>query len=152
MKRCTTAILVAALSCACTSQPVHISTKALDCQITQSPERYIIVAVDNDQAAFMARAGSTPRGYDAIRTYGPTSSAIRTLHSLETDYELLEVNAWPIEPLHLHCAVLQIPAGADRESLLATLMHDPRVRLAQPLQDFSTQSQPYNDPYKGTSR
>jgi subtilisin family serine protease len=147
MKRGATAILIAALTCACSNQPVRIGSRALAHQTTLAAERYIIAAVDNDQGALMARAGSTPRGYDAIRTYGPTSGAIRTLHSLETDYGLLEVNAWPIEPLHLHCAVLQLPAGADRESVLATLSHDPRVKLAQALQDFSTRSQPYNDPY-----
>lgn len=147
MRRYVTAVCVALLACACSNQPVRITSKAFDNQMTQSPERYIIAAVDNDQTALVARAGSTPRGYDAIRTYGPTSGAIRTLRSLESEYGLHEVIAWPIEPLHLHCAVLQIPVGADRESLLATLLHDPRIRLAEPLQAFSTRTQGYNDPY-----
>jgi subtilisin family serine protease len=147
MRRYATAAFIAVLACACSNQPVRIASKALENQATQSPERYIIAAVDNDQAAFVARAGSTPRGYDAIQTYGPTSAAIKTLRSIETEYGLHEVNAWPIEPLHLHCAVLQIPDGADRGTLLATLLLDPRVKLAEPLQAFSTRSQEYNDPY-----
>jgi hypothetical protein len=48
------------------------------------------------------------------------------MHSLEHEYGLLEVSAWPIEPLNMHWAVLQIPAGTDRESLLAKLSRDPR--------------------------
>jgi subtilisin family serine protease len=68
------------------------------------------------------------------------------MRSLERDYGLREVNEWPIKPLHMDCAVLKIPDGADRDSLLAAMSADPRVKLAQPLQTFTTRSS-YNDPY-----
>ncbi len=69
------------------------------------------------------------------------------LRSLENDYGLREVSAWPIQPLHMHCAVLEVPAGTDRRTVLDALSHDQRIRLAQPLQDFSTRTEDYNDPY-----
>lgn len=90
-------------------------------QIFQAPERYIIVAVDIDPAAFSA-----------------TSRAREVMRSLEGEYELREVSAWPIEPLHMHCVVLQIPEGVDRLSVLTKLSHDSRIRLVQPLQTFAT--------------
>jgi hypothetical protein len=121
-------IIIAALTCACGNRSVRIESSALASQSSQSTDRLIIAAVDNDPAVFMARAGSTPRGYDAIAQYGPTSSAIKTLRSLEADYGLREVSAWPIEPLHMHCAVLELAVGVDRPSLLATLSGDPRTR------------------------
>jgi subtilisin family serine protease len=62
------------------------------------------------------------------------------------------VNAWPIEPLHIHCAVLEIPSGADRNSLLAALSKDRRIELTQPLQTFATRTEGYNDPYFGLQR
>jgi hypothetical protein len=60
------------------------------------------------------------------------------MRAIEQDYGLHESSAWPIEPLHMHCAVLQIPEGADRESVLVRLSRDPRIKLAQPLQTFAT--------------
>jgi hypothetical protein len=50
------------------------------------------------------------------------------------------VSAWPIEPLNMHCVVLEIPAGADRMILLTKLSRDPRISLAQPLQTFATRT------------
>ena len=116
-------------------------------QVSRSPEHFIIAAVDNEPASFAARAGSTPRGYDSIATYGPSPAARQMMRALEIDYGLREVNAWPIEPLHMHCAVLEIPEGTDRDTVLATLAHDQRIKLAQPLQSFATRTDDYNDPY-----
>jgi subtilisin family serine protease len=140
------AILVVALLCGCGNAPVRIESKALGGVPDQASERLIIAAVDNDPAAFVASAGSTPRGYDNIVPYGATTAARSRMHSLEKDYGLREVNEWPIKPLHMDCAVFKIPDGADRASLLAALSADPRVKLAQPLQTFSTRTA-YNDPY-----
>jgi len=47
----------------------------------------------------------------------------------------------------MYCAVLEIPPGADRTALLAALVQDQRVILAQPLQMFATRTLAYNDPY-----
>jgi subtilisin family serine protease len=132
---------------ACSNAPVRIEPHALTDQISMSPEHFIIAAVDNDTAVFVAHAGSTPRGYDGITTYGPSTSARQMLRSLENDYGLREVSAWPIDPLHMHCAVLEVPPGMDRQTLLAALAHDRRIKLAQPLQSFATRTADYNDPY-----
>src|ERR1700692_4907104 len=71
------------------------------------------------------------------------------MRALENEYGLREVSAWPIDPLHMHCAVLEIPDGTDRNTLLAALAHDRRIKLAEPLQSFATRTEPYNDPYVG---
>ena len=145
-------LIVSCIVCACANSPVRIESRVLGDQAAHSPEHYIIAAVDSEPVAFLARAGSTPRSYDAIAPYGPTSAAVRVLRSLENDYGLREVNAWPIAPLHMHCAVLEIPEGADRTALLAVLSRDQRIKLAQPLQTFATRTQHYNDPYVGLQR
>jgi subtilisin family serine protease len=139
--------LTLCLLSACSTAPPRIESHALGTARGQSSERYIIAAVDNDPTAFLASAGSTPRGYDSIAAYGPTSRAQALMRSLEKDYRLREVSDWPIEPLHMHCAVLEIPDGVDRAALLATISADPRIKLAQPLQTFATRSSDYNDPY-----
>jgi len=145
-------LLLVLLVCACSNTPVRIQSRALADQMSRSPEHFIIAAVDNEPAAFVARAGSTPRGYDAIGAYGPTPAARQMMRALENDYGLREVSAWPIEPLHMHCAVLEVPEGTDRPTLLAALSHDQRIKLAQPLQSFATRTENYNDPYVGLQR
>jgi|HubBroStandDraft_1064217.scaffolds.fasta_scaffold00041_41 hypothetical protein len=137
---------------ACGNTPVRIESRALADQVSQSPDHFIIAAVDNLPTAVVAHAGSTPRGYDAIQNYGPTPAAREVLRALEKEYGLKEVSAWPIEPLHMHCAVLEVPEGADRPALLAALSQDRRIRLAQPLQSFATRTGTYNDPYLALQR
>src|SRR5580704_8802578 len=141
-----------ALASACSSAPVRIDSRALGNQVSLSSDRFIIVAVDNVPAAYVAHAGGTPRGYDAVANYGASAPAREALHAVEREYGLREVNAWPIGPLQIHCAVLEIPSGADRGELLAVLSKDRRVKLTQPLQTFATRTQDYNDPYVGLQR
>jgi subtilisin family serine protease len=145
-------VLFVLLASGCGNTPVRIESRAPANQISGSPQHFIIAAVDNDPGAFVARAGGTPHGYDAVAGYGPSVSARQKMRSVEHDYGLREVNAWPIKPLHMHCAVLEIPEGADRDILLAALAQDGRVKLAQPLQSFATRTEKYNDPYVGLQR
>jgi Subtilase family len=145
-------VFLALVASACSNTPVRIESRALADQTSRSPERFIIAAVDNDPNAFVARAGSTPRGYDNIAIYGPSSAARKTMRALENDYGLREVSAWPIDPLHMHCAVLEIPEGTDRPTLLAAMALDRRIKLAEPLQSFATRTDAYNDPYVGLQR
>lgn len=152
MRRWAPALLLVASLCACSNSPVRIEPRALGNQVSESPDRFIIAAIDNDPVAFAARAGSTPRGYDTITVYAATARARKVMRAIEDEYGLREVSAWPIEPLHMHCVVLKIPDGADRVSLLAKLSSDPRIRLAQPLQTFATRTEDYNDPYVGLQR
>jgi hypothetical protein len=149
------AILLGALiavASGCSSAPVRIDSRALGNPESVSSDRLIIVAVDNVPAAYVAHAGGTPRGYDAVADYGATAQARGAMHAVEREYGLREVNAWPIGPLQIHCAVLEIPAGADRTQLLAALSKDRRVKLTQPLQTFATRTEDYNDPYVGLQR
>jgi Subtilase family len=152
MIRWSVPIVVMILAGACSSAPVRIDSRALGNQVSQSADRFIIVAVENTPGAYVAHAGSTPRGYDAVADYGPTSRARQTMHAVEQEYGLREVNAWPIEPLHIHCAVLEIPSGADRRTVLEALSKDRRIKLTQPLQTFATRTTGYNDPYIGLQR
>lgn len=124
--------------------------------------RYIVVAVDNPQHALPARAGTSLPAYVGGARYGVGGQAAATLADLAQAHRLTPVSAWPISALGWHCAVLAMPdAAGPREALVGTLAQDPRVRLVQPLQDFTvladsaTPAGPapapapaaYNDPY-----
>lgn len=151
MKRSALLALFAACLAACSGLPVRIESRALAEQVTRSPDRYIVAAVDNAPIAFIAHAGGSPRGYDSVNDYGPSAHARQTLRAVESEYGLREVNSWPIESLGMHCAVLELPVGADRASVLSRLQQDKRLRLTQPLQTFATRTG-YNDPYVGLQR
>jgi hypothetical protein len=146
------AALVFAGLCACSGTRVAMEARAEAGRLTDDPDRYIVAGVDNDDGLDAGHAGSSPRGYDGLAAYGPTPQAQRLLQGLEREYGMREITAWPIAPLHMHCAVLEIPAGADRVAVLAALTQDRRVRIAQPLQTFATQTSVYDDPYVGLQR
>jgi len=146
------AALVIAGLCACSGTRVATEARVEAGKLTDVPDRYIVAGVDNDESSDAGRAGSSPRGYDGLAAYGPTPQAQRLLQGLEREYGMREITAWPIAPLHMHCAVLEIPAGADRVAVLAALTQDRRVRIAQPLQTFATQTSVYDDPYVGLQR
>jgi Subtilase family len=145
-------VLATAVVCACSAPPLRPDSRAFASHLSQSQERYIVAAVDNEHAALAGHAGSSPRGYDGVTAYGPSAHAVQLMKSLEAAYGLKEVSAWPIEPLHMHCAVLELPPGADRAAVLDALSRDRRVRLVEPLQLFATRTQVYNDPYVGLQR
>lgn len=130
----------------------HIESRAAARTFDDAPERYIVAAVDNESPMPGAHAGTTPKGYDGLTAYGPSSHALRTLQALEAEYGLREVAAWPIAPLRVHCAVLEMATTANRETVLAALSNDRRIRIAQPLQTFVTQTETYDDPYVGLQR
>jgi Subtilase family len=152
MTRAPLYLFLCTLVCACSPAALRIESRAATGPMLQSPEHYIIAAVENERTGVLGHAGSSPRGYDGIATYGPSPQALQIMKAVENDYGLREVTAWPIQPLHMHCAILELAPSADRATVLAALSADARVRLAQPLQEFATRSVVYNDPYVGLQR
>lgn len=121
------------------------------CQVTQQAGQVaddahmIVVAVQNAPAAPL-RTGSTRRTY-APTAYAVSARAQDNLLGLARDYGLQPISQWPIELLEMHCALFALPAEVSRDAVLARLQTDARVRLAQPLQTFATQSSARTDPY-----
>jgi subtilisin family serine protease len=89
------------------------------------------------------------RGYDSATAYTVSGRARSLADGLAADYGLLEVTGWPIATLRVHCILYRVPADRSRATLLGQLAADPRVKLAQPLQTFTTSTTGYNDPYVG---
>jgi subtilisin family serine protease len=148
MRTALSCLLAATLS-ACSSLPPRGDMATLPAEVRNSPERYIIAAVDDSEAPAPPPAGGTPRGYSGISAYGPSWHARAAMRVVAHTYGLQQVGAWPIAPLRLHCAVFKLPEGADRNAVLAVLARDAQVKLAQPLQSFATRTAAYNDPYVG---
>src|SRR5262245_5287784 len=117
---------------------------AASCASTRSlppGERLVLVTVAESGASRMPARGYHQPGYQISET------ATTTLADLERDYALTRIDGWPIEPLDVYCAVMQVRTRAQVDDTLARIAHDPRVRLAQPMQTFAVHGASYNDPY-----
>ncbi|KZC20816.1 MULTISPECIES: S8 family serine peptidase [Rhodanobacter] len=121
--------------------------------------RDIVLAVANPLAPPATHAGSSVLGYVPSANYGVGQRAASTLAVLKRTYGWQEVTGWPVKALDLYCIVLTPAPGMPRAALLKALAADARVRLAQPLQDYSVYADPprqgahhYNDPYADLQR
>jgi subtilisin family serine protease len=109
---------------------------------------FVVVTFANEPYRPASRAGTTGRLY-AGGSYGLAQGAHSNAQKVAAAYSLREVASWPIKLLGVHCVVYEIPDARTVAEVLATLTKDPRVTLAQPLQEFHTlTSAPdkYNDP------
>src|SRR4030081_3474087 len=112
--------------------------------------QFVVVTFANDPYRPPARAGSTGRRY-AGGSYGLAQGARSNARRVAATYALTQVASWPIKELGVHCVVYEIPDSRSITEVLATLTRDPRITLAQPLQEFHTltsETAPgtYNDP------
>jgi subtilisin family serine protease len=112
--------------------------------------QFVVVTFANDPYRPPARAGSTGRRYTG-GSYGLAQGARSNAQRVAATYSLRQVASWPIKELGVHCVVYEIPDARSITEVLATLTRDPRITLAQPLQEFHTltsETAPgtYNDP------
>ncbi|HLQ12692.1 MAG TPA: S8 family serine peptidase [Steroidobacteraceae bacterium] len=98
--------------------------------------RFILIAVPNDVAPVRLHMGSTSFEYGAQQAYGVSDGARRAMRSIASRYHLQFAQSWPIDLLHLHCAIFALPDGTTREELLVQLQKDKRVALAEALHDY----------------
>jgi len=113
---------------------------------------FVVVTFANDPFRPSSAAGSTGRRY-AGGTYGVAQRAHNNAQRVADTYSLKQVASWPIKQLSVHCVVYEIPDDRPVAEVLAALSKDPKITLAQPLQQFHTLtgalSTAYNDPLYG---
>lgn len=165
--KCAVLILLAAaaLSACASSRPMaspdnhaNLSHTSVTSVSSMDSQRDIVLAVANPLESPSTNAGSSLLGYPASRYYGAGQRATSTLAALKKNYGLREVAGWPIKALDLYCVVFEPPPGVTQDALLKALAKDDRVRLAQPLHDYSVYAErsqdarQYNDPYVSLQR
>lgn len=137
------------------ASPRHASTADVS---SMDSRRDIVLAVANPLDSPSTNAGSSVLGYAVSPYYGAGQRAASALAALKKSYGLRELTGWPINALDLYCVVFEPPPGMTRDALLKALAKDDRVRLAQPLHDFSVYAEisrhprRYNDPYVNLQR
>lgn len=116
-----------------------------------SGRHFVVVTFANDPFRPTSRAGTTGRRYTG-GTYGVAQGAHNNAQRIAKIYSLKQVDSWPIKQLGVHCVVYEIPDDRSVAEVLAALTKDPKITLAQPLQEFHTLTSPppaYNDPLYG---
>jgi subtilisin family serine protease len=113
----------------------------------------IVVAFANQPQQAPGPAGTSARRY-AGGGYRVAQDAQLEARRVAARYALRQVASWPIRALALHCVVYEIEGSRTAPEVLAALAHEPRVVLAEPLNEFHTlaaagtgpPAAPYNDP------
>lgn len=118
---------------------------------------FVVVTFSNEPYRPASRAGTTGRRYSGD-SYGVAQNAHDKARRIAAIYSLRQVAGWPIKELGVHCVVYEILDSRPVSAVLAALAKDPRITLAQPLQEFHTLTErtpgesgtaPYNDPLYG---
>ena len=138
------------LTAGCALQQAAVRAPELPAQARADPERFVVITVRNEPQPAVATPGSTPRGYAAAGVYGVSARARTLTHSIERDYSLREVSAWPIESLRVNCIVARVPDLTARATLISLLARDSRVESVQPLNEFSSETESGADTGSGT--
>jgi subtilisin family serine protease len=133
-----------------TSGPATADTAA---STFDTGHHFVVVTFANAPYRPAAPAGTTGRRYTG-GSYGLAQGAHNNARRVAAAYSLRQVASWPIKELGVHCVVYEILDSRSVAEVLATLTKDPRVTLAQPLQEFHTltsETAPgtYNDPLYG---
>jgi subtilisin family serine protease len=144
--------------CAASNAAPATTADAPSAAAAMDSRRDIVLAVDNPVDPPPMRAGSNLLAYAPASNYGKGERAAAQLEAVKQRYGLREIGSWPIKALNLYCAVLTPPPGTTRQGLLAELAKDSRIKLAQPLNEFSVYSSAnigavhYDDPYVDLQR
>lgn len=112
--------------------------------------RDILVTFENAGASATGSNFSAP--YRNRKRYSISASARTNASAVAAEYQLTEVDHWPIRSLSVYCYVYRVPAGQNREDIVQKLRDDDRIESAQTLQQFETgtsDSPKYNDKYVG---
>ena len=123
----------------CALQQNALRAPELPAQARLDPGRFVVITVRNEPEPAVTTPGSTPRGYATASVYGVSARSRAITRSLERDYRLREISAWPIESLRVNCIVMRLPALTPRSGLIARLGRDSRVESVQPLNQFTTE-------------
>src|SRR6185312_2367975 len=101
----------------------------------------VVVTFANTPRQSPGPAGSTGRRYSGDG-YLLAQSAHAEAKRVASKYSLREVANWPIRSLAIHCVIYEIPDDRSVAMVLAELSKDSTVRLAEPLSEFHTLTDP----------
>ncbi|MEJ2085535.1 MAG: S8 family serine peptidase [Acidobacteriota bacterium] len=104
--------------------------------VNETAPHRILVVLKQIPSPPLQRPGSTARPYGGRAVYSTTSRSRRIAAHIARDYELQQVDSWPIELLGVNCVVYEVPVQDRIEPLLERLSQDSRVEMSQKMNRF----------------
>ncbi len=107
----------------------------------------ILVVFAAESSAY--RSSGFQSAYRARKRYVLPPDVRRNAHDVASEFNLEEIEGWPLKSLSAYCYVFEVRDG-NLADVIARLVSDPRVEIAQPLNTFVTQSSvatTYDDTY-----
>ena len=102
-----------------------------------------LLLLDNPVHSQAVQAGSWGAlGYRQRRAYTVHPQVEALAAALVAEYKLVVLDAWPMDPLRVHCLAVRFRDAASAADALVQLRRDPRVQQLQRLQDFAVQGTP----------
>ena len=138
-------VAAAALAAGCASVTRQSSPEAAAAANALLKRQTLLTVRQPDSAA--AGLTGAPGSRYLKRRYGPTPEVERVLTRLAREHGVERVDGWPIAALSIYCEVLEVPADAAVDDVIAALAADPRVDLVQRMNVFETEATGYGDPY-----
>ncbi|MGI9203138.1 MAG: S8 family peptidase [Woeseiaceae bacterium] len=117
---------------------------------SEESTRDILVTFENAGASATGSSFSAP--YRNRKRYAISANARTNANAIADEYQLTEVDHWPIRSLSVYCYVYRVPPDQNRDEIVRKLRSDDRIESVQPLQQFQTgtsDSSNYNDKYVG---
>jgi hypothetical protein len=100
-----------------------------------------LLLLDNPIHSQVVQAGSWGAlGYRQRRAYAVHPEVQAIAAALVNEYKLVVLDAWPMDPLRVHCLAVRFSDATTAQDTLALLQRDPRIQHLQPLQDFAVQA------------
>lgn len=102
-----------------------------------------LLLLDNPVRSQVVQAGSWGAlGYRQRRVYTVHPEVRAIAEALVREYKLVVLDAWPMDPLRVHCLAVRFSDTTTAQDTLAQLQRDPRIQQLQRLQDFAVQGGP----------
>lgn len=134
--------VVAGASAQSMVEPTVQSSPALsrDWAEDSAGEAYLLL-LGNPVRNQVVQAGSWGAlGYRQRRAYAVHPEVEADVAALVAQYQLVVLDAWPMDPLRVHCLAVRLSTKQPAEHTLAQLQRDPRIQHLQRLQDFEVQA------------
>lgn len=118
-----------------------------DSTVNSNQSQRMIVATITNETHTKITGGVPINMVSADGQEFPPPNYLQFLNELKNQYGVKTVADWPLDSLGVRCFIFEIQEASERDVVIKKLRLDQRIETAQPMQEFSTLGENYNDPY-----
>ena len=146
MKRSGCIALAIAAFAVSAGTPTRAFAQAVDAQAAAPVQILITLRQELPSAGLSLVESTGPIGGQPGRASGAPQPDT-DLDRIARDHGIRRVRGWALRSIGSYCEVFEIPDDKNADEIIAALAREPRVEIAQYVNEFTTQISTYNDPY-----